>query len=305
MYFFGVTTARSSIMKVFPLWAETLGLGDCRLAGVDFRLHDAPERYRAMVRFLATDPLSLGALVTTHKIDLLTACRDLFDELDPLAELMSEVSSIFKREGRLIGRAVDSLTSGLALDAFLPAGHWERTGAEAFLIGAGGSSAALSYHLSKPEHGLNRPSRIVVSNRSAPRLEAMRVLHEKLGHGLPVECRLVPRPEDNDALLARLPPGSLVCNATGLGKDAPGSPLTDAAVFPRDGWIWEFNYRGDLVFLRQARARQEADRLTIEDGWVYFLHGWTRVIADVFDVEIPTAGPRFEELSRLAAAARA
>ena len=26
--------------------------------------------------------------------------------------------------------------------------------------------------------------------------------------------------------------------------------------------------------------------LTIEDGWVYFLHGWTQVIAEVFHIEL-------------------
>jgi hypothetical protein len=41
-------------------------------------------------------------------------------------------------------------------------------------------------------------------------------------------------------------------------------------------------------------------RLTVEDGWIYFLHGWTRVIAEVFDVNIPSSGPPFERLSELA-----
>ena len=51
---------------------------------------------------------------------------------------------------------------------------------------------------------------------------------------------------------------------------------------------------------RYSQARQ----LTIDDGWVYFLHGWTRVVAEVFDVDIPVSGPRFEEISRLAREAR-
>ena len=87
--------------------------------------------------------------------------------------------------------------------------------------------------------------------------------------------------------MAGLKPGSLVINATGLGKDAPGSPLTDAARWPEDGIAWDFNYRGDLVFLRQARAQQQARQLQIEDGWIYFIHGWTRVIAEVFHIDIP------------------
>ena len=93
-------------------------------------------------------------------------------------------------------------------------------------------------------------------------------------------------------------------NATGLGKDAPGSPLTDTAVWPEKGLAWDFNYRGDLLFLDQARAQQQARSLHVEDGWIYFIHGWTRVIAEVFHIDIPTSGPRFDELSRIAAASR-
>ena len=93
-------------------------------------------------------------------------------------------------------------------------------------------------------------------------------------------------------------------HATGLGKDAPGSPLTDAAVFPEQGFAWDFNYRGDLLFLAQARRQAAARQLYVEDGWVYFLHGWTRVIAEVFHIEIPVRGPEFEKLGEIAATAR-
>ena len=71
MYFIGVTTHQSSIMKVFPRWADYLGLDDVVIQGMNFRWHDEPENYRKAVAFIRQDPLSLGALVTTHKIDLL------------------------------------------------------------------------------------------------------------------------------------------------------------------------------------------------------------------------------------------
>ena len=59
------------------------------------------------------------------------------------------------------------------------------------------------------------------------------------------------------------------------GKDRPGSPLTDAVHFPKHGIAWEFNYRGNLVFLAQANAARARDSLQVEDGWFYFIHGWT------------------------------
>jgi shikimate 5-dehydrogenase len=304
MYFIGVTTGKSSIMKVFPRWAQHLGLGDCAIKGFDFKLHDEPERYREAVAFIKSDPLSLGALVTTHKIDLLQACRDQFDELDEFADVLGEVSSISKDAGRLVAHAKDPITSGLAMEAFLPDRHWARTEAEVFVLGAGGSAIAITWYLMREQHGANRPSRIIVGNRSTPRLEEMKRVHERLGAGVPVEYIHTPSPEISDGILAQLRPGSLVINATGLGKDAPGSPLTDAARFPEKGIVWELNYRGDLLFLQQARARQQERRLQIEDGWIYFIHGWTRVMAEVFHVKIPTNGPSFDELSRIAGETR-
>jgi shikimate 5-dehydrogenase len=304
MYFIGVTTGKSSINKIFPLWAKQLELGNCQLKGIDFKLHDQRELYREAVEFIKDDPFSLGALVTTHKIDLCHACRDIFDVLDPLSDSMEEVSSIFKRRGELHGRAVDPISSGLALEAFLPRDHWKKTNAEVYILGAGGSAVALTWYLVQSRHGANRPSKVHVANRSRPRLDHLHELHSSWKSGVPLECHLVDEPGAADAILESLKPSSLIVNATGLGKDAPGSPLTDEAKFPAYALVWEFNYRGDLLFLRQAEAQRATKNLTIEDGWIYFVHGWTRGIADVFDVEIPTQGSEFDELARIAASVR-
>jgi shikimate 5-dehydrogenase len=303
-YFVGVTTGKSSIMKVFPRWAEYLSLGDVDIKGIDCRVHDDPAVYRTVVSFLKNDPLSLGALVTTHKMDLLEATADLFDELDPWAKLLGETSSISKRGEKLCGHAKDPITSGLALNAIVSPGYWSKTGAELCLLGAGGSSLALSCWLMKQGKEGDRPSRIVVTNRSPKRIEHMKAIHERINPGIPVEYHTAPSPLDNDRVLNSLKRGSLVVNATGLGKDAGGSPITEAAQFPENGLVWEFNYRGNLVFLDQAKAQKESRNLAIEDGWIYFIHGWTRVIAEVFNVDIPTTGPVFDDLCRIAGEAR-
>jgi shikimate dehydrogenase len=300
MYFIGVTTGSSSIMRVFPAWAEHLGL-DARITGIDLPLHADPEDYRNVVRFIREDRQSLGALVTTHKLDLLKAARDLFDELGDDAVLLEEISSISKSDGRLVGHAKDPITSGLSLEAIVPDGYWAGNDAELLILGAGGSSLALTLYLHRRRaRGLDVPTRLVVTNRSPGRLEEMRAVHDRLGFGIPTEYVHAPEPSDNDRPLASLPDGSLVINATGLGKDRPGSPLTDDARFPRGGVAWDFNYRGDLLFLAQAECQREASSLRIVDGWEYFIHGWTRVIAEVFAIDIPTAGPEFDRLSQIA-----
>jgi shikimate 5-dehydrogenase len=300
LYFIGVTTRKSSILPLFPKWAAALGIGRCRIAGIDLPLHAPEKSYRRVVSFIKSDPLSRGALVTTHKIDLFAACRDLFDEVDPLAEAMGELSCLSKRDGRLVASAKDPISAGLALDGFLPPGHFARTGGELFSMGAGGSTIAITWHLMHPRRGDDRPSRVIVSNRSGPRLEALEKIHAAFGFGVPVDYVLADTAGENDAVMRSLKPGSLVVNATGLGKDAPGSPITDRALFPEGGFAWELNYRGDLVFLRQALAAARRRKLVVEDGWTYFIHGWTAVIAEVFDVDIPASGARFDELSALA-----
>ncbi len=300
LYFIGVTTAKSSIMSVFPAWAEYLGLKDAAIKGIDFALHDDPAAYRAAVDFIRHDPLSLGALVTTHKIDLFNACKDMFEEIDPHGRLMDETSCISKRAGHLICHAKDPISSGLAIDGFLGADYFARTGADLFSMGAGGSTIAFTWHLMRRSRGDNVPGRIVVADRDPHRLEDIRRIHAEIDSAVPVEYVLSERLEDNDAVLSGLKPGSLIVNATGLGKDAPGSPLSAAAVFPESAVVWDLNYRGDLVFLDQARAQQQARNLRIEGGWTYFLHGWTQVIAEVFDIDIPTSGPVFERISDIA-----
>ena len=302
LYFIGVTTGSSSIMKVFPAWARHLGLQDAVIKGIDFAPHAAAAEYRRAVEFIKRDPLSMGALITTHKIDLYKACQDLFDEIDPHARFMGETSCISKLGGKLVCHAKDPISSGLALDGFLPRAHFASTGAEVFSMGAGGSTIALTWHLMQASRGSDRPSRIVVSNRSPERLEEIRRIHAEMAGDIPCDYVLAPRPENNDAVVAALKPGSLVINATGLGKDAPGSPLTDAVFFPEGAIVWDLNYRGNLIFLDQAKRQPVASRLQVVDGWTYFLQGWTQVIAEVFHIAIPTGGPSFEVLSGIAQA---
>jgi shikimate 5-dehydrogenase len=302
LYFIGVSTANSAIMKIFPRWAEYLGIPEAQIRGIDFPIHSKPASYREAIEFIKTDPLSQGALVTTHKIDLFTACQDLFDEIDRHALLMGETSCLSKKEGKFLCHAKDPISSGLALDGFLPSDHWNKSGAEAFIIGAGGAAIAITWHLMRgqTQEEANRPSRVVVSDPEPSRLTEIRHVHEQFQSVVPVEYIQVSGPRNNDSVVNQLKPGSLVVNATGLGKDEPGSPLTDAALFPANGIVWELNYRGDLIFVRQAQVQKVKCRLQIEDGWTYFIHGWTRAIAEVFHLDIPVTGENFDRISEIA-----
>src|SRR5262249_1020320 len=132
----------------------------------------------------------------------------------------------------------------------------------------------------------DRPRRIIAVDRDPDRLASMRAVHERTGAAVPVDYVRGDDPRRNDELMGGLPPGSLVVNATGAGKDTPGSPVTDAGRFPEGGRVWELNYRGDLDFLRQARDQAGTGGLVVHDGWRYFVHGWTSAIEEIFDLSI-------------------
>ncbi|WP_315072753.1 shikimate dehydrogenase [uncultured Microbacterium sp.] len=284
MGFVGVTTASSSIMKVFPLWADILELPTRTLVGHDLPMDADPAQYRAMVEQIRDDPHHRGALVTTHKMNIYAAASDLFDELDPFAVSCSEISSISKRGTVLSGRAKDPITVDLALNDFLPADHFARTGGAVVILGAGGSGTALSWALAERD---DAPSKITVTARTQDKLDHLREVHRQHGtrEGL-IDYVVTATPADADALVAAAPAGSVIANATGLGKDRPGSPLTDAVVFPEGAYAWEFNYRGSLEFLHQAEAQASARGLHVVDGWRYFIHGWSQVVADVFELDL-------------------
>ncbi|MET0844262.1 MAG: shikimate dehydrogenase [Mycetocola sp.] len=284
MGFVGVSTSGSSIMKIFPRWAEILDLPTRTLIGHDLPLDATAADYLALVEEIRDDPDHLGALVTTHKMGLFEAAHDLFDELDSFSTLCGEVSSISKRDGRLLGHAKDPITAGLAASEFLPSDHFASTGAHVLILGAGGAGTALSWYLSERD---DRPAAITVTDTSTIRLEHLRDVHTRRGTPADlISYVLASDPQVTIDLLDGLPAGSLVVNASGLGKDRPGSPVPDGAVFPQGAFVWEFNYRGSLEFLAQAREQESTSDLVVVDGWRYFIHGWTQVIAEVFSLTL-------------------
>jgi shikimate 5-dehydrogenase len=301
-YFIGVTTGKSSINKVFPLWMDVLGKPEVVLEGIDHAIHDKPENYRKTVAQLKNDPLSLGGLVTTHKMDLYSAAKDMFDYFDPYARITAELSCISKKNSELRGHAKDPITAGLSLEAIIEPGYFGMTGGHILCLGAGGSAVATLLYLINKKQTADRPEKFIAVNRSPGKLEHMREMVAQFDTDIEVEYVHNSDPSKNDELMVQLPDSSIVINATGMGKDTPGSPVTDAGIFPQNGIAWEFNYRGELDFMHQALAQVDARNLQVEDGWVYFLHGWSQVIAEVLHIDLTPE--LFKELDETASRVR-
>jgi shikimate 5-dehydrogenase len=210
----------------------------------------------------------------------------MFDYADPYAQICGEVSSVSKREGKLEGHAKDPISAGNSMDAIVPEGYFGKTGADVLCFGAGGSAVATLLHLINKKNSEDRPKRFVTVNRSSGRLAHMKEMVADQTTDIEVEYIQNEDPRVNDQIMARMPEGSVVINATGMGKDTPGSPITNDGRFPKNGIAWEFNYRGELDFMHQANAQKATRNITVEDGWVYFLHGWTLVVAQVLHIDL-------------------
>lgn len=284
VYFLGVSTGASSIQPIFPEWVRLAGVPDAVLTGLDLPVGSPAQAFRDAAARMKADPDCRGALVTTHKVSLYRHAGDLFEAFDDDATLLGEVSCIVCRGGRLRGQAIDTLTAELSLRALL---RGESFTGEALILGAGGAGLALAVVLRRH----HRPSRVILTDISPERLAEIAGLVD-------AERVAVSDATDHDRLIASLSPGCLIINATGLGKDRPGSPVTSAVRFPQRAVIWDLNYRGDLKLLDYAR------RAGVEtaDGWEYFLHGWSQILSRILEFEVTPE--LYERLRSVAAASR-
>ena len=284
-WFIGVTTGQSMIMRLFPILAEVLGIQGTRMYGVDLPPGVEGQKIRETVQELRANSDDLGALVTTHKLAVWEEASDLFAKVDEHATRLQEISCISKdKYGKLIGHAKDPITSGKAMESIMGKDHWQaHPKAEAMVLGCGGAGTAIIEQLLYGEEG-NVPQKITGLEHNRGRLKKVRndfsnikklILEESESSG-----------ETAAGIMSRLPPNSLIVNATGMGKDLPGSPVPKSIDFPEQAIVWELNYRGSLEFYRHAQEQEASRKLRIHDGWDYFLLGWSSVMEEVFHFEL-------------------
>lgn len=283
MVFLGVTTRASSITRIFPAWARACDL-DLELRGVDLPLGSPAGRYRALAAQLLEDPSVVGMVITSHKRAMYEAVADLVVAADPYARAGREVSPLLATGRGLVADACDPRAVRLVLGELLGPRHWQDTASDALVLGSGGAGVAIALTLLTRRVGQalagaeEQPRRLVVTDICAQRSQVAGELLQAFAGTLELEVRTADR-EQTTRLLERLAPGSLVVNATGMGKDTPGSPIASGAVFPEGARVLDANYRGARPFLRQAHAQAASRGLVVRDGWRYFVHGWTQALA--------------------------
>ena len=280
--FVGVTTGSSLVHRTMPIWQSVLGLS-CSLRGADIDLGSDDDSYLRLLADLTSDDSVAGAVVTAHKVRMFQACRGCFTHLDPLAVACEEINAIRQTDGSLYGWARDPVSVGRVVDRI-----WPDAEGQVVCLGAGGTALALAHHLSTTRAAV----RFACADPNPAAVE--RLVRQAR---CPVAGHVGDKPWDD--LVGSAPPGSLIVNATGMGKDRPGSPITSGARFPPRAVVWELNYRGELEFLAHARLQARSSQLRVHDGWQLFCHGWAAALTPVLDL------PDEEDLGdRFAAAAQ-
>lgn len=276
--FLGISTAGSSVHRMFGSWSSAFD-PEAQVRGVDVAVDASPDVFRRLIGDLAGNPRIRGVVITSHKVRVHAACHDLFDSTSPLVELTREVNGI-RSENGLHAFATDPV----AIDAIRPDAS---AATPVVCLGAGGSAVALALATAldvartvasgQPVAKTIGPRDLTIVARRHDALAELETLFARLPGRDRIQLVVAADEWRRSWLTAAQPPGTLVANATGLGKIEAGSPLTGPEAFPPAAIAWDFNYRGPLTFLAQARS---AGARSV-DGWEYFLAAWSTALAAV------------------------
>ena len=269
------------------------------LAPLDLPLQSTSAEYRKFVENVRlAEGECCGALVTSHKASLFDAASDMFGELSPATRRLGEIGMIYWRDGKLVGDANDVISTVEVCRRFLgESPRWKDGSRRALILGGGGAGLALANTL-VTDTALGCKS-IAISETDQRRAENIRKRVSTWNASIPIE--VVNPKETADALVAEVGAGGLIANATGLGKDRPGNPVTESVDFPPQAHIWEFNYRfvmqSQETFMETATKRADQLGLTVIDGWEYFIWGWLVVMATARGLRAVNYYPEFKRIA--------
>jgi shikimate dehydrogenase len=271
VYFLGVRTVGSASHRAFPAWVQAIGWS-ASLVGIDIPLDSPCPRYREFVKRMRNDGACAGAQVTSHKVRIFDCLAEELDILDSDTHFLGEVGAISTARGKLSGFSPDMLAVGEELSRLLIDETHNIGSREVVILGGGGAGRAVA--LASIRLGKSIVSKITITERNDTIRTDLESRLEGSLHGSDLPDLEVHDSTENDDIVAHAPAGSLIVNATGLGKDIEGSPISPRVIFPWESIAWDLNYRGDLRFLTHARSQSRLHGIRVADGWNYFLRNW-------------------------------
>jgi shikimate 5-dehydrogenase len=273
--FVGVTTRQSAVVPLFESWCRALRL-NWELRHWDIELDASRKVYDQFLSSVRSENY-VGALVTTHKANLYSLSGLNFDLLEPSCVSLAEVGVVYRRGDAICGGVSDIESGGAVLERIVLSQHWKVGSRRAVVLGAGGAGLAAAWNLAV--RGVGHATSVTLVEARRDRLLEVQDLLSRWPTMVPLT--LEHTTADADKFLTSPEPAGLVINATGLGKDRPGSPIASAASLPDRCMVWDFNYRGTLEFLKMARKPAVARDIECFDGGDYFAAGWSVVMCRV------------------------
>lgn len=297
VYFLGLTTRSSAAHRVFPGWVKAIDWAAV-LVGVDVPPQSGRDRYVDFLKHMRCDPFCSGAQVTSHKVRLYDLVADEFEELDPDVIALGEVGGISVRGNKLAAFSPDMLALGDELETILGQQSHQPTRREVVILGGGGAGRAVVLAIAR--RGIGSASKVTITEKDVDLKADLEQRLKTLLSGYDWLDYEVRDASDNDDIVVRTAPGSLIVNATGMGKDTRGSPVAASTPLPIGSIAWDLNYRGALDFLTFARTQCTARGVMAIDGWDYFLRNWFACLTRIAGRE-PSASQfeRFRSASRI------
>lgn len=276
-YFLGVSTDHSMVNNAFPIWMSFLN-ADVELVGHNLPLNADQSEYDSFLNNLRQQS-TVGSLVTSHKANLFQHCKQKFDVISDDSKLLMEISSIRYDSVRdlLIGHNTDILGCKRSLLALtIENDKWLAGDRSIVVLGAGGSGLSIicAAHRFVHNHG-----KLFVTEIGHARREMARTILSNSDISFVLECA-----NSTDEIISSAGRAPLVINATGMGKDIEGSPVTNIQCFPQSSTFWELNYRGDRPLYHNLLRDCRGHGLRIEDGWGFFLDGWLNNITFALNI---------------------
>lgn len=293
LLFIGVTTEQSKVNLLFPAWQRCLNENlqlDCR----NIPLRSEPKDYIEVICEIRESPTVInGALITSHKAAVFQHASQVFDRVTSTANMLREIGMVYWRNGELVGDANDPLATAMTCEHILnECESWYSNSREAIILGGGGAGVALAHTLLS--HRQFECSHITIAESEHARVVELRAIISQWDAAVPIDIYHL---ADSTELVSSSQPSSLIANATGLGKDAPGSPVRESVSFPVNSIVWDFNYRfidqDEPTIYELAISQRERAGLHVEHGWRYFIWGWLVMMASACGKDVKAHFPCF------------
>ena len=281
VFIVGTQPLPEALLAVYPKWARRFGHRSTAIVPVTALPEANAAAYQRFIEFLRDEYHAVGAVLMSQASPLFEHTRQLFDAFDDDAELLGEIGVAVRSPGKLSALAPAKSAAQLAYEHTFGG---DSDSAEALIIGATGPARALALALSSSA-GNSGPRRVCLTTLDGKSMTDMRQRIAELPEDRRPTLRHIESQSEHDRLVTLLPPGSLVVNATGPAEEAAPSPVGSAALFPKNGLVWDLDAVGiSSPFLDKARQQRRERGLRLADGLLFHRYQWLTAAAAVFGV---------------------